>query len=230
VNYTAIPELLTGENAISLTDFLHLSAIIGTRDFALSENSVDDDIDSDPFWLIPVADMVNHVDSPTATRFDNGTHVQMRATRNIRKGEQVTNNYQTNVLDRNDMSLHIYGFVQMVNQERLPATDLPTYDPASPFNETKDDKYFHGPSGKYNTRAELARLRELLAEAEEYGTLEEDEKLLSTGKFEDWKEEVVIKFRLGRKKALKKAMAKVEKELKKQKELKEKERLARDEL
>jgi hypothetical protein len=107
--YTPIPELLTGENAVSLDEFLHISGIVGTRDFALTDASVDDDVEATPFWLLPVADMVNHVENPTATRFDNGTHVQMSATRDIKKGEQVTNNYQANVLDRNDMSLHIYG-------------------------------------------------------------------------------------------------------------------------
>ncbi|KAH7617856.1 hypothetical protein Ndes2526B_g06746 [Nannochloris sp. 'desiccata'] len=232
--YTPIPELLTDENAISLPEFLYLSSIVGTRDFALTDESVDDDVDSTPFWLLPVADMVNHADTANARRSDNGTHVLMHASRNIRKGEAVTNDYQTNVLDRNDMSLHIYGFIQEVNSERLLAVDLPNYDPDSPFNETKDDKWFHGPRGKYNTRAEVARLKALLEEAEEHTTLEEDEKLVRVGAaervFEDWKEEMVVKFRLGRKRALKKAIATVEVELKRQKEKRAKQSAARDEL
>lgn len=114
------------------------------------------------------------------------------------------------------------------------AVDLPTYDPDSPFGETKDDKYFHGPGGKFNTRAEVARLKALLDEAEEYTTLDEDEKLVQSAAtekvFEDWREETVVKLRLGRKKALKKAIATVERELQKQKEERAKEQAARDEL
>jgi hypothetical protein len=121
-----------------------------------------------------------------------------------------------------------------VNFERLLAVDLPTYDPDSPFNETKDDKWFHGPGGKFNTRAEVARLKALLEEAEENTTLEEDEKLVQSGAdgkvFEDWKEEMVVKLRLGRKKALKKAIARVEVELQRQKEARAKQDATKDEL
>jgi SET domain len=109
--YTPIPELLTGEDAISLEYFLYISAVIGTRDFALSESSVTDNADGPAFWLIPVADMVNHEDDANSRRSDNGTHVEMYALRDIKKGDAVTNNYQTNVLDRNDMCLHIYGTI-----------------------------------------------------------------------------------------------------------------------
>ena len=108
-DYAPIPDILTGENAVSLPEFLYVSGIVGTRDFALTDESVDDDVESTPFWLIPVADMVNHADAPNARRSDNGTHVFMHALRCIKKGEAVTNDYQTNVLDRNDMALHIYG-------------------------------------------------------------------------------------------------------------------------
>ena len=118
--------------------------------------------------------------------------------------------------------------------ERLLAVDLPNYDPDSPFNETKDDKWFHGPGGKYNTKAEVARLKALLEEAEEETTMEEDEKLLKSGDaekvFRDWKEEMMVKFRLGRKKALKRAIADVQMELKRQKEALATEKAAKDEL
>ena len=112
-DYASLPEVLTGENAVSLDYFLYFSAIVGTRDFALSEESVNDDSDGPAFWLLPVADMVNHEDNATARRSDNGTHVEMFATRDIKKGEAVTNNYQENVLDRNDMCLHIYGKLEL---------------------------------------------------------------------------------------------------------------------
>lgn len=37
----------------------------------------------------------------------------VRASRPIKKGEAITNNYQPNVIHRNDISMLIYGFVQV---------------------------------------------------------------------------------------------------------------------
>jgi hypothetical protein len=113
---------------------------------------------SSSFFLIPVADLVNHAEDPNAQRSgartltpplqrgcmrgrehaggngngyyygtaaapprsrdarrvlwagaDNGTHVLMHALRDIKEGEEVTNNYQPNVIHRPDMAMHVYG-------------------------------------------------------------------------------------------------------------------------
>lgn len=85
------------------------------------------------------------------------------------------------------------------------AVDLPTYDPGNPFSQTKeDDTYFYGPSGLFNKKSEVARLQALLEEMPT--TLEDDKKLLESGKIKDWKMETVIKLRMGRKMALKNAI------------------------
>ena len=98
--------------------------------------------------------------------------------------------------------------------DNLCAVDLPTYKPASPFESTKFDSYYYGPQGRYNTPDELLRLKELLQAAEDQTTEDEDEKLLAKGySAKEWKVETVVRFRLGRKRALKKAIVTVEGEL-----------------
>jgi len=40
---------------------------------------------------------------------DNGTHLLMHALRDIEAGQEITNNYQPQVIHRPDMCLHVYG-------------------------------------------------------------------------------------------------------------------------
>lgn len=136
----------------------------------------------------------------------------MTSLRDIKKGEAVTNNYQPDVLHRNDMSFYIYGFIEEANFERLCAIDLPTYNPEQPFGQTKaNDGSFYGPQGRFNTRPELARLEALLGEMKT--SVEEDEAILKGGKLKTWQDETIVRFRMGRKKALQRAVATVREEL-----------------
>ena len=211
--YAPLPEVVAGTRkgaTVSLDAFCHLAGIIGTRDFALSELVEGAAGPGGPtFFLVPVADMVNHADVASAERRDNGTHLLMTATRDLAPGDAVTNNYQSDVIHRNDMSLYIYGFVQESSAARLCAVDLPTYEPSAPFGSTADDdSAFHGPGGRFNTPAELARLRALL---EKMPTSEaEDAALLESGSLPGWKEETIVRFRMWRKAALRKAAEAVE--------------------
>lgn len=93
------------------------------------------------------------------------------------------------------------------------AVDLPLYNPGAPFGSTENDSWFYGPDGQFNTPQELARLRSLLEQAEGHSSIEEDEALLNSGEIVDWKEETVVKFRMWRKKALRRVIAVVETEL-----------------
>ena len=106
-----LKEAMTGDAALSLDEFLHVCGLVGTRDFVLSAPSVTEEgVTREPgFWMLPLADMANHADVPSAVRSDNGTHVMITAKRAIRRGEEVTNSYQEHVIDRNDMSLYMYG-------------------------------------------------------------------------------------------------------------------------
>ena len=69
-----------------------------------------------PGWLLPcgttpgsAALHAAHMTGWLIESADNGTHMLMTASRPIKKGEEVTNNYQPHVIHRPDMSLHIYG-------------------------------------------------------------------------------------------------------------------------
>lgn len=56
---------------------------------------------------------------------------------------QLTQLYHDELLHRPDMSLMVYGFVGDTDKPLLPASDLPTYDPASPYEHTaaSDNEY-----------------------------------------------------------------------------------------
>ena len=47
--------------------------------------------------------------APLVLLADDGVSVMVRALRPIKKGEEITNNYQPGVIHRPDMSLYIYG-------------------------------------------------------------------------------------------------------------------------
>ena len=99
------------------------------------------------------------------------------------------------------------------------AVDLPTFSMAEQYAPTPEsDDLYYGPKGKFNTDVELRRLERLLSSAPT--TLKQDEKLLK-GKFTDWRDQMLIEFRVERKRALVAAIKKVKKELKKNREARE---------
>jgi len=212
-----------GSATPSLSEFLRIAALIGTRDFGFSAVPGQEGDSSEAgtagsrssSYLIPIADMVNHRIDANAERHDNGTHLLMFALRSIHVGEGVTNNYQIHVIHRPDMAFYVYGFVDTKVEEDgslLCAVDLPTYSPENAFGPTKDtDSSFYGPEGMFNTRPELARLRAMLEEMET--TEEEDVALLENGGLTSWQDEVVVKFRLARKRALRRAVEAVKAQL-----------------
>ena len=121
----------------------------------------------------------------------------------ISAGEELFLPYLPGLDHRNDVSLTGYGFVRKLERPLLPATDLPTFDPEHPYQESPLSDYgaFYGPGGSHNSEEELERLRGLLGATPT--TLEEDEELLESGDLKDWKEKVVVEFRVQRKLALK---------------------------
>jgi hypothetical protein len=123
---------------------------------------------------------------------------------------QITNDYQPGVIHRPDTSLHIYGFVAPADPPLLPATDLPTFNNAAPWAvSAPTDDGFHGPNGTHLTEAERARLRALIDAAPT--TLAEDAALLAGGELDgDAKMRTVVEFRVARKRALARALGRVE--------------------
>lgn len=114
------------------------------------------------------------------------------------------------MIHRPDISLHIYGFVAPADPPLLAATDLPNFDRAAPWAATPaDDDGFYGPNGTHLTEAERARLAALLADAPT--TLAEDAALLAGGEVDDDpKMQTVVGFRVARKRALARALGRVE--------------------
>lgn len=140
----------------------------------------------------------------------------LRALRPIKKGEEVRFNYQPGVNHRPDMSLLVYGFFQKrKGNPLLCAVDLPTFTMAEQYAPTPEsDDAFYGPEGRFNTEKELKRLQGLLSSTPT--TLKQDEVLLK-GKFTDWRDKLLVEFRVERKKALAEAIKKIKKELKRNK-------------
>lgn len=104
--FKPIPELL-GDKAPSLEIYFRYAAIIGSRDFSLSDEGGHSSEMN--FSLLPVADMINHADEPNAHRTNNESHVLIYAATDIKVGEEITNNYQPLIIHRNDISFYIYG-------------------------------------------------------------------------------------------------------------------------
>lgn len=208
---------------------------MGSRDFAVQVRPGEE---RSRYFLVPVADLINHDDNPNAERSDNGTHLLEKAMRNIPKGTEITNAYQTNVIHRNDLSLLIYGFIQ--NKPLMCATDLPKYTSADPYSATAvDDSLFYGRDGRFNTKAEYQRLAALLYEIPSSDDIDRAllwsrsfwgwpiYKLRCSSRVEGWlgvdcpaplpkftwKEEMLLKFRIHRRKMIKTAMKKIKRQL-----------------
>ena len=114
------------------------------------------------------------------------------------------------MIHRPDISLHIYGFVAPADPPILAATDLPNFDRAAPWAATPaDDDGFYGPGGTHLTEAERARLAALLAAAPT--TLAVDAALLAGGELDgDPKMRTVVGYRVARKRAIARALGRVE--------------------
>ena len=211
--YEPLSKAMGEEDAFPLPLFAHLTSLVSSREFSF--HNPDGTKASDR--LAPGIDMINN--NPyreNCQQFDDGHYLYIRATTPIQAGDELFLPYLPGLEHRNDMSLSAYGFVrQSHNQTRplLPATDLVTYDRQDPYKTTpaSDVGVFYGKGGSHNTEKELERLQSLLRKANT--TLEEDELELGAGSFADWKEEMVVKFRVERKKAVHLAMRAIKNEL-----------------
>lgn len=197
-----------GDNAPTFQSFRYLTALITSREFGV--HSPDGRHIGD--YLVPGADMCNNnPERINIQQTNDGKFIYLVATKDIQPGEELFLPYLPGLDHRNDHTLAAYGFVRMlsVNDNRaflLPATDLPTYDPEQPYAPTPDsDDEFYGAHGKFNTMEEHARLKSLLDGMET--TIDEDARLLKqSSNTSDWRSDMIVKFRLKRKLALKKAM------------------------
>lgn len=194
-----------GADKVPLHVFKWVSALLGSRYFGFYR---DGNTETAASHLVPMVDLINHADKPNADRSDDGDFVLVKALETIKKGQEITNDYQPAVIHRPDLSLYIYGFVIMRDQPFMAAIDLPAYTSADPFGQsaTVDDLY-DDPNGEHATKAEYRRLRGLLEGSPT--TEDEDLALLEGGTVADWRHRAILQFRVMRKRALRQALAKL---------------------
>ncbi|KAL4421330.1 hypothetical protein ABPG75_010621 [Micractinium tetrahymenae] len=195
-----------GEDRVSLDTFKYVASLLGSRYFGFYR---DGNTERPSSHLVPLVDLINHADDPNAERSDDTVNVLVKAINPIAKGQEITNSYQPGVIHRPDMSLYIYGFVIDREEPYLAAVDLPTFNAKDPFEQTPLlDNLYDAPGGKYVTQEELSRLRGLLAGAET--TEEEDRARLDSGEVADWRIRSILTYRVMRKRALRRTIAKLE--------------------
>jgi hypothetical protein len=195
---------------MTLETFGHLAALVRSRDFIVHTRDR-----GDVTYLLPIMDMINHEYGDRANvgmPKNNGTHMTQRALRAIAKGEEMTWNYNPNTCHRNDIVMITYGFVLDQEPPLLPSYDIPDFEQRKAEGKyPESDEEYYGPGGNYNTVDERMRLNNLLNAMPT--TVEEDEVLLKSGTLANWKEEMLVRYRMARKRALRRAIGLIEKEL-----------------
>lgn len=186
-------------HSVDVDTFLYLSALVVTREFEFDVEG------EDCVYLFPSIDMLNDClkEDCTVERINNDEYVKLVALKDIKKGEQLTMAYQSEVTHRPDMSLLVYGFTMPSDPPLMAAQDLVDFETSNPFKSTgfKDDEY--RPKSRDLLVKEMARCRAILNGFAT--TAEEDEALLKSGKWDGpgaWKMQEVIKSRLARKRGL----------------------------
>jgi len=186
-------------HSVDVGTFLYVSALIVTREFEFEVEG------EDCVYLFPCIDMFNDClkGDCNVERTNNDEFVKILALKDIKKGEQLTMMYQSEVTHRPDMSLLVYGFTMPSDPPLMAAQDLPDFESSNPFKETgyTDDEY--RPKSRDALVKEIARCRAILDGFAT--TAEEDEALLKSGKWDgagEWKMQEVIKSRLARKRGL----------------------------
>lgn len=195
------------QDRVSLDTFKYIASLIGSRYFGFYRDGSTDKVAS---HLLPLVDTMNHADDPNAARSDDGDNVVVTALRPITKGEELTSAYQPGLMHRPDMSLYIYGFVQMTDTPLLSSIDLPDFDPKNPFVQTAMDDSDHDVGGKHATQREFNRLKARLAVAAHSASEADDVALLEGGTITDWRQRSLLQFRVLRKRALQQTLDRIE--------------------
>lgn len=189
--------------------FRHLTSIISSREFSFATA----DGSKGPDRLVPAIDMINNnADLVNCDQHTDGKNLYLVATKPIVKGEELFLSYMPGLDHRNDITLTTYGFIRKLDRPLLPASDLPTFNEDSPYQPTPwSDDQLYGPNGTFNNPRELKRLQDLLNSTGT--TQEEDEELLHAEHMKDWRNKLILEFRIERKKALRNAIKAITKEL-----------------
>ncbi|KAG2447795.1 hypothetical protein HYH02_007252 [Chlamydomonas schloesseri] len=145
-----IPEAI-GRANISLADWEHMVSLLSSRTFTIRKGALS---------LVPVLDLANH-DVRDVNQLDNSSKVRLIAGKDLGAGEEVTITYGGL---RNDELLLYYGFLDTVTEPpRLFSMDHRAYK----LYEAKQLSDAPMEGTPEELRAELARLRGVLAALEE---------------------------------------------------------------
>jgi hypothetical protein len=181
-------------HSITPDTFLYVTSLIVTREFTFDPHGIDGD------FMYPSIDMLNDCvySHCNVERTNDDDFARLIAVKDIKKGDELSHIYQSDVTHRPDMSLLVYGFTMPSDPPLMAAQDLPDFDYRDPFQETEytDDQYM--PKSRDEQLEEVKRCEDILNEFPT--TAEEDEAVLKSGKWDgDWKMQEVIKSRLARK-------------------------------
>ncbi|BDA45093.1 hypothetical protein COCOBI_06-5730 [Coccomyxa sp. Obi] len=194
--YTSLAHL-PGSADVTRDDLAYFAALMDSYSF----NFPNDGDDILRVQLVPLLDLINHGDEPNIalSRDQESSSYVATALRPIRRGEEVVYQYSW-ILERNDKALLQYFFVQERDPPLLCLLDLPEHgsfwDSTGPL---RDDELY-GPGGPLCTEEEVERLNSILVSFPT--TEDEDAALLDSGELTDWRERIIVKFRMLRKRAL----------------------------
>ncbi|GAB4820914.1 hypothetical protein N2152v2_007960 [Parachlorella kessleri] len=159
--------------------------------------------------LVPAIDMLNHRGDPNTEYDEVDGSVVLKATKAVAAGEELLIDYKPGVLHRPDASLFLYGFVQDHEHRLLCAMDLPTYLPFNPWRRTHlEDPTVSSATPSWAEKYEYKRLASLLASMPT--TEEQDLALLEGGSLDSWRQRLLVRFRLQRKRGLRLALQRME--------------------
>ncbi|CAL8469166.1 g8707 [Coccomyxa elongata] len=196
---------LPGAAKITEEDFAYYASLLDSYSFAFPS----DHTGEAKRVLLPLIDLINHHGDPNVElrRDQESSSYVVSALRPIRHGEEVVHRYSWGI-ERNDKALLDYFFVQEHDPPLLCALDLPGVNVWDTLESASSDHELYGPGGSLCIPEEVERLRSILVR---FPTGEDqDAALLESGELTDWRERVIVKFRMLRKRALRLTMEAVQ--------------------
>ncbi|BDA45092.1 hypothetical protein COCOBI_06-5720 [Coccomyxa sp. Obi] len=198
--YTSLAHL-PGSADVTKEEFAYFAALMDSYSFSFPSDG-EEEGEHPKVQLVPLLDLINHGDKPNIvlSRHPESSSYVATAVRPIRRGEEVVFEYNPS-LARNDRALLNYFFVQERDPPLLCRMDLPELGSfrGTPGPPPRDDELY-GTGGRFCTQEEVQRLTSILVSFPT--TEDEDAALLDSGELTDWRERVIVNFRMLRKRAL----------------------------
>lgn len=193
---TTLNEAITPAT-IDFDSFLWVLGLMESREFSFDVR------DALEVFLMPSIDMLNDClpGKCNAYRSGDDEFAYGHALKDIKPGDEIVWEYQSNVTHRPDICFAVYGFTKVSDPPLLAAQDLPNFSWSSMFQYSSEDDEDAMPQGEEPVDEEIRRCRGILDSMPT--SVEEDEELLRNGTYSgDWRKQEIIKFRIARKAAL----------------------------